>query len=61
MGFWILRGRGVPVSTVGPDTIHGYDIKKFQKSLIKLGYKINTAQHNSQFSADVTKREAPVN
>ena len=39
MGFWILRGRGVPVSTIGPDTIHGYDIKKIQESLTKLGYK----------------------
>lgn len=40
MGFWTLRGRGVPVSTVGTDIIHGYDMKKIEKSLAKLGYQI---------------------
>lgn len=41
MGFWALRGRGVPVAVVGPDTIYGFDRGKVDESLMKLGYPVN--------------------
>lgn len=43
MGFWALRGTGVPVSAVGPDIVYGYDIAKINASLARLGYGTNNA------------------
>jgi glutaredoxin len=40
LGFWALRGRGVPVSVVGPEIIYGYDMPKISKALQTLGYKV---------------------
>ena len=40
MGFWALRGHGVPVSAIGPEVIYGYDMEKIHKALAALGYKI---------------------
>jgi len=42
MGFWALRGRGVPVSVVGPAIIYGFDVGKIDKALTSLGYEIGT-------------------
>lgn len=39
MGFWALKGRGVPISVIGPDIIYGLDLGKVEESLIGLGYK----------------------
>lgn len=61
MGFWILRGRGVPVSIIGPAIIHGYDIRKIEQSLTKLGYKVDTTQHSSKLSAIAAETAAPIN
>ena len=36
LGFWTLRARGVPVSVVGPQVIHGYQMEKMQDALAKL-------------------------
>lgn len=41
MGFWALRGRGVPVSTIGPKVIRGYDLKKINDALKALGYEVD--------------------
>ena len=39
MGFWTLRGRGVPVAVVGTDIIHGLDIVMLKQALRRLGYE----------------------
>ena len=38
LGFWTLRARGVPVSVVGPQVIHGYQMDKMQDALAKLDH-----------------------
>ena len=38
MGFWTLRGRGVPVSAIGPKIIYGYDVARIAFALKDLGY-----------------------
>lgn len=38
LGFWTLRARGVPVSVVGPQVIHGYQMEKIQTALEKLDH-----------------------
>lgn len=38
MGFWTLRGRGVPVSVIGPEVIYGYDVPRLTGALALLGY-----------------------
>jgi glutaredoxin len=40
MGFWALRGRGVPVSVIGPDVVYGYDMARINRSLAALGYQV---------------------
>jgi glutaredoxin len=38
MGWWTLRGRGVPVSVIGPEIVHGFDLPAIDRALIALGY-----------------------
>ena len=38
LGFWALRGRGVPVSVVGPEIVYGYDVPRLSATLKTLGY-----------------------
>lgn len=38
MGFWTLRGRGVPVSAIGPKVVYGYDVARIAFALRDLGY-----------------------
>jgi mycoredoxin len=38
LGFWTLRGRGVPVSAIGPKVIYGYDVARIVFALQDLGY-----------------------
>jgi len=38
LGFWTLRGRGVPVSAIGPKVIYGYDVARIAFALQDLGY-----------------------
>ena len=38
LGFWTLRGRGVPVSAIGPKIIYGYDVARIAFALQELGY-----------------------
>lgn len=40
MGFWALRGRGVPVSVIGPEVVYGFDLARINQSLAQLGYSI---------------------
>lgn len=49
LGFWTLRGRGVPVSAVGPEVIYGYDVPRLTAALKRLGYDFapNTADEAS--------------
>jgi len=42
MGFWTLRGRGVPLVVVGADIIYGLDVGKMKESLKRLGYETGT-------------------
>lgn len=44
LGFWALRGTGVPVSVIGPDIVYGFDIEKIEISLAGLGYTVNGVQ-----------------
>jgi mycoredoxin len=38
LGFWTLRGRGIPVSAIGPRVIYGYDVARIAFALKDLGY-----------------------
>ncbi len=38
LGFWTLRGRGIPVSAIGPKVIYGYDVARIAFALQDLGY-----------------------
>lgn len=38
MGFWALRGRGVPVSVIGPTVVYGYDIGRISRALGESGH-----------------------
>ena len=40
LGYWALRGRGVPVSVIGEQVIHGYDGQEITDALISAGYEI---------------------
>ena len=42
LGFWALRGRGVPVSVIGEQVIHGYDGQIITDALVAAGYEIPT-------------------
>lgn len=37
LGMWALRGRGVPVSAIGPQVVHGYQVAKIEAALRALG------------------------
>lgn len=50
MGFWTLRGRGVPVSAIGPKVIYGYDVARIAFALQDLGYTFTPA--SEQKAAD---------
>jgi glutaredoxin len=52
MGFWALRGRGVPVAVVGADIIHGLDVGKMRESLRRLGYEIGTPSQGKAFGRE---------
>jgi glutaredoxin len=41
-GYWALRGRGVPISVIGSEVIHGYDGQVITDALISTGYTIPT-------------------
>jgi glutaredoxin len=38
LGFWALRGRGVPVSAVGPEIVYGYDVPRLTAAMNRLGH-----------------------
>jgi len=38
LGMWALRGRGVPVSAIGPEVVHGYQVAKIERALRALGH-----------------------
>jgi glutaredoxin len=38
LGFWALRGRGVPVSAIGPKVVYGYRVNEIANALSALGY-----------------------
>ena len=65
MRFWALRGKGVPVSALGPDIVYGYDIEKINQSLVRLGYRINGVQRGNAldqaavFDGEQAKRSGP--
>lgn len=44
MGFWALRGRGVPVSVIGPDVVYGYNMAQINRSLAALGYEVGAEE-----------------
>lgn len=44
MGFWALRGRGVPVSVIGPDVVYGYNMAQINRSLAALGYQVEVLE-----------------
>jgi glutaredoxin len=48
LGFWTLRGRGVPVSAVGPEIVHGYDVARLAAALQRLGYSFAPATTERQ-------------
>lgn len=38
LGFWALRGRGVPVSVIGSKVVYGYDLEGIGQALGESGY-----------------------
>ncbi len=40
LGFWALRGRGVPIVVIGTEVIYGYDGQLITDALINAGYNI---------------------
>ena len=40
-GYWTLRGRGVPISVIGSEVIHGYDGQIITDALVGAGYEIS--------------------
>jgi hypothetical protein len=44
MGFWTLRGRGVPISVIGSEVVYGYDLEKINRSLAALGYEVDSEE-----------------
>ena len=57
LGFWALRGTGVPVSVIGPDIIYGFDVGKIETSLAGLGYPVSSVQQSKAQTG--RKSEAP--
>lgn len=39
LGMWALRGRGVPVSVIGPQIVHGYQPARIEAALAALGHR----------------------
>jgi mycoredoxin len=56
IGFWALRGRGVPVTVVGPDIIYGFDRGKIDQSLAKLGYQVNSLLESATSGTEATQK-----
>lgn len=48
LGFWTLRGRGVPVSAVGPEVVYGYDVTRLGAALQRLGHSFVPATAERQ-------------
>lgn len=47
LGFWALRGRGVPVSVIGPAVIYGYDLDRIGRALGESGYTFKPPSPNT--------------
>lgn len=43
LGMWALRGRGVPVSAIGPEVVYGYQVQKIETALRALGHTFRPA------------------
>lgn len=56
LGFWTLRGHGVPVSAIGPKVIYGYDVARIVFALKDLGYTFIPV--SDQKSADEPEKDA---
>lgn len=41
MGFWTLRARGVPVTVVGPQVVHGYQEAALEEALARLDHRLD--------------------
>jgi len=55
LGFWALRGRGVPVSAIGPKVVYGYRVDQIEAALRALGYT-----YRSVSSGDPGDRRAKI-
>lgn len=47
LGFWALRGRGVPVSAIGPEVVYGYQVPKIEAALRALGHSFKPVDSNA--------------
>ncbi|MFL6653841.1 MAG: glutaredoxin family protein [Sulfurifustis sp.] len=43
LGYWALRGRGVPLSAIGPGVVQGYQVREIEQALARLGYRFRPA------------------
>ncbi len=48
MGYWALRGKGVPLSVIGEQVIHGYDGQTITDALVSAGYDIPADWPNAE-------------
>jgi mycoredoxin len=47
LGFWTLRGRGVPVAAIGAEVIYGYDVPRLAAASRTLGYRFSPMPSDS--------------
>ncbi len=59
LGFWTLRGRGVPVSVVGPEVIYGYDIERLTRAAQQLGHAFVPVSAESAGADGLTQSTLP--
>ncbi|HVK55305.1 MAG TPA: glutaredoxin family protein [Burkholderiales bacterium] len=52
LGMWILRGRGVPVSVIGPKVVYGYRVDEIASALKPLGYSFIPSAYKARVNAD---------
>jgi mycoredoxin len=38
LGYWALRGTGVPVAAVGPTVVHGYSVERMTPAMQAIGH-----------------------
>jgi glutaredoxin len=54
LGMWILLGRGVPVSVIGPKVVYEYRVDEIALALKPLGYSFIPSAHKAPVNSGST-------